>query len=290
MNLPPLGAARADLDAVEMLVRTAGTSFWRGMRVLPADRRAAMYAVYAFCRIVDDIADEPGPFDDKLPRLSEWREHIAMLYRGEASDGLQAGPVTRVLLPAIERFRLRQEDFIAIIDGMQMDSERVIVAPDYNELDLYCDRVAAAVGRLSVRAFGDSSPDADRVAFTLGRALQLTNILRDLQEDAERGRLYLPGEWLDDAGVPHAPHAALASPALGQVCDRMASLAHAYFAQAQTAMRACDRRAMRPARLMAATYAAILRRLEQRGWSRPEQRVALPAWQKLAIVLRHAVA
>ena len=106
--------------------------------------------------IVDDIADEPGILADKLPRLAAWRDRIAGLYRGEAD-----GPVTRVLVAAVRRFDLRQPDFIAVIDGMQMDAETVIVAPDLATLDLYCDRVAAAVGRLSVRAFGDASPAAD---------------------------------------------------------------------------------------------------------------------------------
>ena len=148
-----------DMRAVEASVRAAGTSFYRGMRVLPPDRRHAMYAIYAFCRIVDDIADEPGELADKLSRLAAWRDRIAGLYRGEAD-----GPVTRVLVAATRRFDLRQPDFIAVIDGMQMDTETVIVAPDMATLDLYCDRVAAAVGRLSVRAFGDASPAADRVA------------------------------------------------------------------------------------------------------------------------------
>ena len=187
----PLGAAPGDLAAVEAIVRAAGTSFYRGMRVLPADRRAAMYAVYAFCREVDDIVDDEGDFAGKVPLLAAWRARIAGLYRGEAD-----GPVTRVLLAAVARYGLRAEDFVAVIDGMQMDAETVIVAPDLATLDLYCDRVAAAVGRLSVRAFGDASPAADRVAFALGRALQLTNILRDVAEDAARGRLYLPREWL----------------------------------------------------------------------------------------------
>ena len=210
MNAPaPLGAAPEDLRAVEAIVRAAGTSFYRGMRVLPPERRHAMYAIYAFCRIVDDIADEPGELAEKLPRLAAWRDRIAGLYHSKAD-----GPVTRVLVAAVRRFDLRQQDFIAVIDGMQMDAETVIVAPDLATLDLYCDRVAAAVGRLSVRAFGDASPMADRVAHALGRALQLTNILRDLQEDAERGRLDLPREYLDAAGVPLDPAAALASPRL----------------------------------------------------------------------------
>ncbi len=278
----PLGAAPSDLAEVERLVLASGTSFYRGMKVLPPDRRAAMYAIYAFCRVVDDIADDDAPFASKLPRLAEWRARIDALHEGRAGDA-----VTRVLLRATDRFALRREDFMAVIDGMQTDCERVIVAPSEAELDLYCDRAAAAVGRLSVRAFGDSSPAADRVAFSLGRALQMTNILRDLAEDAGRGRLYLPREWLDAEGVPHDPLLALRHPALPRVCKRGVGLASRHFAEARAAMRECDRRAMRPARLMADTYDAILSRLERRGWRHPERRVSLPAWRKVAIALRH---
>ena len=281
----PLDAAQADLDAVGAIVRAAGTSFYRGMRVLPSDRRHAMYAIYAFCRMVDDIADDDGDFAAKLPALTAWRERVAALYRGQSD-----GPVTRILLAAIQRFDLREEDFLAVIDGMQMDAETAIIAPDLVTLDLYCGRVAAAVGRLSVRAFGDSSPAALRVADSLGRALQLTNILRDLQEDAERGRLYLPSEWLDEAAIPHDPTAAMLAPALPGVCARVAALAHEHFRAAAEAMRQCDAKAMKPARLMGASYAAILSRLERRGWSQPHERVSLPAWQKLWIALRYGLA
>jgi phytoene synthase len=282
--MTPLSVAQADLDAVEAIVRAAGTSFYRGMRVLQPDRRHAMYAIYAFCRIVDDIVDEDGAFADKLPRLAAWRERIAALYRGQSDC-----PVTRVLLAAVQRFGLRQDDFLAVIDGMQMDAEVVIVAPDLATLDLYCDRVAAAVGRLSVRAFGDSSAAADAVAHSLGRALQLTNILRDVHEDAGRGRLYLPREWLDEAAVPHDPCAALSAPGLPRVCARVAALAREQFHAAREAMARCDAKAMRPARLMGATYAALLARLERRGWSQSDERVSLPAWQKLWLALRYGV-
>jgi presqualene diphosphate synthase len=280
-----LDADQADLDAVEEIVRAAGTSFYRGMRVLPPDRRLAMYAIYAFCRKVDDIADEEVAFAEKVPLLDAWRTRIDGLYHDAADD-----PVTRVLLRAVRRFGLRREDFFAVIDGMQMDAETTIVAPDLATLDLYCDRVAAAVGRLSVRAFGDASADADQVAYALGRALQLTNILRDVQEDAERGRLYLPREYLDEAGVPHDPRAALGAPGLARTCQRVADLAHGYFRDAHAAMRRCDRRAMKPARLMGATYAALLSRIERRGWDRPAERVSLAKWQKLWLALRYGLA
>jgi len=281
---PALGAAQADLEAVEAIVRAAGTSFYRGMAVLPPDRRNAMYAIYAFCRIVDDIADEAGTIEEKRAGLSRWRDWIDDLYRGESHDA-----VTRVLVRAVAIYDLRKDDFLAVVDGMAMDAETVIVAPDLATLECYCDRVAVAVGRLSVRVFGDSSVQADRVAHALGRALQLTNILRDLREDADRGRLYLPAEYLRDADVPPDPTAALGHPALGQVCGRLAEMAHGYFREADAAMHVCDQRAMKPARLMGATYAAILSELERRGWDKVDQRVSLPAWRKLWLAARFSL-
>ena len=279
-----LGVAPADLEAVEAVVRGAGTSFYRGIAVLPPARRHAMYGIYAFCRIVDDIADDPAPFETRRPRLDAWRRRVAGLYRGETDDA-----VTRVLAGAVAAFGLRQSDFEAVIDGMEMDAA-AIVAPSLAELDLYCDRVAAAVGRLSVRAFGDASPAADQVAWHLGRALQLTNILRDIAEDAARGRLYLPRELLDAAGVPADPATVLRHPGLPVVCARVAAMAHGHFRDAHIAMARCRRRAMKPARLMAGMYAAILARLERRGWERPEIAIRVPKWQKLWIALRYGIA
>jgi phytoene synthase len=279
-----LDASPEDLAAIERLVRASGTSFYRGMRILPPDRRAAMYAIYAFCRVVDDIADEPAPIETKRRELDAWRARIDALARGQADQA-----VTRVLLAAMGRFGLRPADFQAVIDGMQMDAETEIVAPALSTLDLYCDRVASAVGRLSVRAFGDRSAAADEVAHHLGRALQLTNILRDLGEDAGRGRLYLAREWLAAAGVAPDPAAALADPRLAVACVEAARQARTHFEQAAACMRRCDPRAMRPARLMAATYAAILSRLERRGWSRPDEPVSVPKWQLLWLAARFAI-
>ena len=275
-----LGAARSDLDAVEAIVRAAGTSFHRGMAILPADRRHAMYAIYAFCRIVDDIVDEPGALAAKRAELDRWRARIAALYAGVADDL----PVSRILLRAIRAYGLRQEDFVAVIDGMQMDGETDIIAPSLAALDLYCDRVASAVGRLSVRAFGDGSPQADVVAHHLGRALQLTNVLRDIAEDAGRNRVYLPREFF--SRPPASAKEALADPLLPEICCRMTLMAHHHFHAAAAAMDSCDRRAMRPARLRGATYAAILRHLEKRGWQRLDEPVKLAKWEKLWLLLR----
>lgn len=280
MSRRGLGAAASDVAAVSAIVHAAGTSFHRAMRLLSPARREAMYAVYAFCRIVDDIADEDAPLTDREPRLDAWRQRVAALYAGRADE-----PVGRVLLRAVPRFGLREADFMAVIDGMEMDATP-IVAPDLATLDLYCDRVAAAVGRLSVRAFGDASPAAERVAFHLGRALQLTNILRDIDEDAGRGRLYLPREYLAAEGVPPDPALARRHPARARVAARLARLARGHFRDAARWMTRCRRRAMRPARLMGATYAAMLDRLESQGWTGP---VRLSRLHKLALLVRYGL-
>jgi phytoene synthase len=273
---------RGDVAAVARIVKAAGSSFRRGMVVLPRRRRQAMFAVYAFCRMVDDIADGDATLDAKRAALAEWRGRIARLYAGEAVDA-----VTRELRRAIVAFDLREADFQAVIDGMAMDAEGPVVAPREAELDLYCDRVAAAVGRLSVRCFGDATPAADRVAFHLGRALQLTNILRDLHEDAAVGRLYLPRELLEVAGVPLSPQEALAHPATERVCAELARRALGHFGEAEVWMTRCDAKAMRPAQLMADTYEALLDLLRERGWRDVQRRVRLSAWGKLRILWRH---
>jgi phytoene synthase len=271
----------ADAAEVTALVRRSGTSFYYGMKILPAARRDAMYGIYAFCRVVDDIADDDAAFAVKRLQLQAWRKRIAGIFAGQADDA-----ITRTLLTAARAYQLREADFIAIIDGMEMDAGDPIVAPPMPVLDLYCDRVAAAVGRLSVRVFGDASAPAQDVAYALGRALQLTNILRDVKEDAARGRLYLPHEYLAEESVPLDAAAAATSPNLPRVCIRLARLAERYFEQAEAAMQLCDHNAMRPARLMAASYRPLLEILRRQQFDYAGPRVKLPRWRKLALAAR----
>jgi presqualene diphosphate synthase len=271
--------------AIRDKVAAAGTSFYWAMRLLPAPRREAMYAIYAFCREVDDIADSDDALAVKQAGLDRWRREIDAIYAGTS-----ALPLGRILAADAATFHLRREDFLAVIDGMAMDAEQDIRAPSLAELDLYCDRVASAVGRLSVRAFGDDSAAAGRVAHHLGRALQLTNILRDLAEDAERGRLYLPREKLVEFGIiATAPDAVLHHPSLGDACDALADIAERHFADARAAMAECRRRAMRPARAMGAVYHAQLVRLRARGWQRFAEPIKLSKSVKFWLALRHGL-
>ena len=270
-------------ETIRHRVEAAGTSFYWAMRLLPQDRRNGMYAVYAFCREVDDIADDDRPVEHKLAALTVWREEIDALYGGRPHL-----VVARALCEPALRYGLRRHDFLAIIDGMEMDAREDIRAPGLAMLDLYCARVASAVGHLSVHVFGDASHPAHLVAESLGRALQLTNILRDLDEDAARRRLYLPREILDRHGIAGSdPAAILRHPALPAVCREVAALAEGHFREAERAMTRCSRRAMRPAAVMAAIYRATLSALLRSGWREPATRVSLSKTRKLWLVLRH---
>ena len=274
----PEEADRAHVDGV---VAGSGTSFFWAMRLLPRARRDAMFAIYAFCREVDDIADEPNPVARKLSALAEWRAEIERLYAGQPST-----PTGRALLQPVRDYELRKADFLAVIEGMEMDTPD-IRAPSMAELERYCDRVACAVGRLSVRAFGAREAAAEDVAAALGRALQLTNILRDLREDAERGRLYLPKDLLTAHGIEaEEPELVLADPAVGAVCDSLAEMAANGFHDSLRALASCAHRPMRPAVVMMEVYRRLLERLRRRGWARLDQPVAVPKVVKVWVALR----
>src|SRR6185369_2125024 len=214
-NAENIGAPAA--KAVKKKASTS--SFYLAMRLMPAEERDAMFAIYAFCRKVDDIADDGvGTRDERRRKLDVWRDDIAALYRGEPAGQAQ------FLSPIVARYGLRQEDFLAVLDGMAMDVAEDIVAPDLATLDLYCDRVASAVGRLSIKVFGMDEHPGFELARHLGRALQLTNILRDIDEDAAIGRLYLPREYLEkmDCCRQMDPQAIVAQPQIDAVCRQVA--------------------------------------------------------------------
>lgn len=264
---------------------SSGSSFHTAMRILPPSQRQAMFEIYAFCRAVDDIADGDTQHADRLAALEDWRADIAACYAGNAPAAL------RSLDEQIRTFNLQQQDFCAVIDGMSMDVVTTIVAPDAATLDLYCDRVASAVGRLAVRVFGLAEQPGIELAHHLGRALQLTNILRDLDEDAEIGRLYLPAEALAAAGIPAAtPRAVIDHPAIETVCRGIARDAQAHYDASAAIMARCPSRVVRSPRIMYEVYHEILTRLLARGWLAPRTRVRVNKAKLAWIVLRHAIA
>jgi phytoene synthase len=278
-------AAVDETAHVEAVVKRSGTSFYWAMRWLPEKKRQAMYGIYAFCREVDDIADGDGPLAEKKNQLGQWCGEIERLYGDQPRN-----PVTRALQGPIEDFGLKKEDFRAIIDGMEMDAcDRVRIA-DMDELNLYCDRVACAAGRLCVRVFGVGDGEGRELAFALGQALQLTNILRDISEDAERDRLYIPGDLLRAHDVAATDlSSVLRSPSFTKACEVLADVAARRFAEAEKVISRCEREKVRPALMMMEVYRRILDKLMWRGWRHLNLPVDISKPRKLWIALRYGL-
>ncbi len=272
------------IDAPTAARQASGSSFYAGMRVLPRPQREAMYAVYAFCRAVDDVADEGGTRPERQAGLERWRADIEALYDGRLN------PATASLVEPVRRFGLAKQDFLAVIDGMEMDAVEDIRAPEAAKLDLYCDHVASAVGRLSVRIFGIAPGPGVELAHHLGRALQKTNILRDVDEDAEMGRLYLPREALAAAGIATTdPLKVMDHRALGAACAPLIVEARAHFAAAHRIMAPLPRRATRAPRLMGAVYGQVLEEVAARGFAPPRVKVKVPKYRLIWALLRHGL-
>lgn len=271
---------QADEEALQAQV--SSSSFYVAMRILPKAEREAMFAIYRFCRVVDDIADDgTRPRPQRAAELEVWRKDVEALYAGRPAGR------AAFLKQAVHAFGLRQTDFMAVIDGMDMDVVADIRAPDLATLDLYCDRVAGAVGRLSTHIFGMEEQPGLALAHELGRALQLTNILRDLDEDAAMGRLYLPGELLRQAGIVKTdPDAVIGDPHVDAACRALATLALDHFAAADRLMRSRPRGRLLAPKMMEAVYRTILQDMLTQGWLPPRRRVRIGKRRLLWIVMR----
>jgi squalene synthase HpnD len=275
----------AQYDLVAGVVRASGSSFYWGMRLLDRPRRYAMYAIYAFCREVDDIADEPGEPDTKRAQLAEWRAELDRLYAGAPTH-----PIARALAGPVAQYHLPKDDFLAVIAGCESDAQPEVTGLSMAELELYCDRVACAVGRLSVRVFGPLRPRSIETANATGMALQLTNILRDVAVDAAIGRLYLPDELLSQYGITSRdPKEVLAHPHLVAVCRELGNKARGYFQASDAAQAECSHADMRPATLMKEMYREIFKRVEAEGFVPRDPPVKVSKAFKLWCILRHGL-
>ena len=274
-----------DDNEIDAAAATSGSSFYLAMRILPAAQRDAMYQVYAFCRAVDDIADNDDmPRAERSAALDQWRADIDACYAGQPRDSL------RTLTRHIHTFHLQREDFHAMIDGMEMDADADICAPDDATLDLYCDRVASAAGRLSVRIFGMQEEPGRLLAHHLGRALQLTNILRDIDEDAGINRCYLPRELLAREGIAITNPTQIADdPLLPRVCTTLAERAKQHFAASDAIMDGQPRAQVRAPRIMSGVYRVLFERTLERGFDIPRTKVSKPKLRLLLIVARYAL-
>ena len=259
----------------------SGSSFYYSFLFLPAERRHAITALYAFCREVDDVVDD-GP-DPQLAatRLAWWRAELANLFAGQPQH-----PVTQALLPFLEKYSISRERLSEIVEGMEMDLRQSRYL-DWPALEMYCYRVAGVVGLLAAGIFGYRDERTPEYARKLGIAFQLTNIIRDVGEDARKNRIYLPLEDLKRFGVPAADLLqAKPSPAFQALMGFEAERARSYYREAMAALPAVDRRAQRPGLVMAAIYRTLLAEIERDGFRVLSQRTSLTPLRKLWIAWR----
>ena len=268
-------------DYCQQKVAESGTSFYYAFLFLPTEKRQAIHALYAFCREVDDVVDECEDPAVAVAKLSWWRQEVAMLESGQPTH-----PVMIALKAVRDRFSLPLEYFNEIIDGMAMDLEHSRY-PDFKSLSLYCYRVAGVVGLLSAEIFGVSDRKTLRYATELGTALQLTNIIRDVGEDARRGRIYIPVDELQQFNVPASDIMnARETPEFQALMAFQAERAQGYYTSALNALPAADRSAQRPGLIMAAVYRTLLDEITKDGFQVLKQKTALPPLRKLWIALK----
>lgn len=259
----------------------SGSSFYYAFRFLEPERRRAITALYAFCREVDDIVDECREPQVAQTKLNWWREEVHNLFAGQPRH-----PIAQALHPHLSNYDLAQEYFLEIIDGMQMDLD-YDAYPDFATLALYCYRAASVVGLLSAQIFGYTDRMTLKYAHDLGMALQLTNILRDVHEDAVRGRVYIPLDELQRFGVtPESFQLNRTEDAHRALFAQQAQRAREYYRKALVQLPAADRYAQRPGLVMGAIYQALLDEIERDGFRVLEQRVHLTPLRKLWIAWR----
>ena len=263
-------------DYVQQKAVASGSSFYYAFLFLPKERRAAITAFYAFCREVDDVVDDIADASVAASKLAWWQSEVTQAFAGQATH-----PVMKALMPLAGTYAIEQRHLQAVIEGCQMDLAQTRYI-DYPGLQRYCHLVAGVVGEVAANIFGQTQPKTTEYAHKLGQALQLTNIIRDVGEDALRGRIYLPMSDLQRFDVK-------ANEILNRgYSERFSSLmafqaqrAHALYDEALALLPAADRRAQKPGLMMASIYRALLREIEHDQFQVLHQRISLTPLRKM---------
>jgi len=263
-------------DYVQQKAAASGSSFYYAFLFLPAPRRAAITAFYAFCREVDDVVDDTADTGVAATKLAWWQAEVGKAFAGQPSH-----PVMQALMPLAQRFNIEQRHLQAVIEGCQMDLSQTRYL-DYPALQRYCELVAGVVGEVAARIFGQTQEQTTLYAHKLGLALQLTNVIRDVGEDALRGRIYLPMNELQQFDV--RAHEILKRTYSGRFVELMqfqARRAHDLYDEALALLPPSDRRSQKPGLMMASIYRALLKEIERDKFQVLQQRISLTPLRKL---------
>lgn len=274
------------MDAVREIIRRSKSSFTRSMLILPRDKRDGMLTLYAFCRVVDDAVDEEPNPEKAAQNLDYWRHQLDCIYH---DNGAPDSPVSQALANTIQQFHLPESFLREIIAGVDMDRNTGMLRPSEAKLEQYCYRVAGCVGLLSLHIFGCQHDNSSHYALALGQALQRTNILRDIRQDAGNGRIYLPLELLTRHSLDQVTPDQLADhPDLPAACREFGLLAREYFFEAERLLPSEENARLRPARMMQNVYQRYLDKMEAAHWKISQQPLHLNFLDKTRLLLRAA--
>ena len=272
------------MNNVDYIVKKSGASFFWSMRLLPKAKREAMYTIYAFCRHIDDIVDGDMPLREKQELLDAWREELDNIYDRK----VPATEIGRRIYKNCMRFKLPKEEFLKLIDSISMDIPKPLQAPKMVDFLKYCRGVAGVPGSLSLRIFGCKDENLiEELATSLGNALQITHILRDVKEDAQANRLYIPKEYLKKAEISSKkPSEVIVNKNLSIAREELAKLAEEDYAKANTIIPFLDKKVARPVRAIAAVYKKYFDIMQNRGWEVISPKPKIGKLNKFSLALR----
>ena len=258
------------------------SSFYWGMRILGSEKRNAMYAIYAFCKEVDDIGDKNAKKANKKKELNLWRKKIDQIYKNNFNDTF-----AKELNKNIKRYSLKKNLFIEIINGIEMDIDNKMVRPSKKIFDLYCYRVAGAVGLLSLSIFGENNKFSRKFGLNLANAFQITNILRDIKEDSLMKRLYMPNEIIKKANIKEKSiNDIIKNKNFDKAYKMLSKVADRKFKEAERYLKYCSKKKLRSAIIMMETYKLLLKKLKKKGWSDCKEKVKLNKIEKVILFLK----
>ncbi len=272
------------MNNIKRIVKKSGTSFFWSMRFLPFGKRNAMYTIYAFCRHIDDIVDGDKEVSEKLELIEAWKQEINNIY----DKKIPATEIGRKIYKNCMRFKLPKEEFVRLINSISMDLPTPLRAPSMEQFNEYCRGVAGVPGNLSLRIFGVKDEALiEKLSTTLGNALQITNILRDVKEDAQAGRLYIPKEMLEKAGITTTdPLSVVVHPNLAKAREELAKIAAEDYTVSYQLLKNLDKKITRPVLMMANIYKHYFDIMQNRGWEIISPKPQISKFKKLSLALK----
>jgi len=269
-------------EEIKNITKYPKSSFYWGMKILDREKRNDMFVIYAFCKEIDNIGDSHGQIRKKRQELKDWKKEIDEIYKNKTKKKLG-----KLLNNCIKKYKLKKNLFLEIIKGIEMDINNKMIAPKQKILNIYCYRVAGAVGLLCLNIYRENNKSSRSFGIALANALQITNILRDIKEDSLMGRLYMPKEILKKVGIKEKNiNDIIKNKKFPNACKELAKLADTNFQVAEKKLKNCSKTKLKSAILMMNTYKLLLKKLKNNAWKNIEEKIHLTKLEKITLFLK----